>query len=141
MFDKLLVLYEEQLFDFDTNQKTKKNAEIMDREQVIFLKYKKLSNYVNEIVKMIGNNNKLYSNAVNNILDIYLNSKNCFYASIRSLLLMKLHDVDVNLSENLYKFTWTLNACIKEKKIDAKRIKELETIIDSKKFEKILKYT
>jgi negative elongation factor B len=88
---------------------------------------------------MVGTSNKLYSNTVTSLLDNYLSSKNCFYASIRSLLLMKLHDVDASLSENLYKFTWTLNACIKERKIDAKRIKEFELIMDSKKFEKILK--
>ncbi len=138
MFDKFLMQYDDQLLDFDATQKTK-NTENSDREQVIFIKYKKLSNYVNEIVKMIGNNNILYANTVNNLLGNYLNSKNCFYASIRSLLLMKLHDVDASLSEQLYKFTWTLNACIKERKVDAKRIKELETIMNSKKFEKILK--
>ncbi len=54
---------------------------------------------------------------------------------------IKLHDVgviDLNSSENIYKFTWSLTACIKDRKIESKKMKELESIVDSKKFDKIL---
>lgn len=90
---------------------------------------------------MIGSSGKLYFSAINHSLKLYLATKNWNYASIRSLLLMKLHDIeiiDLNSSENIYKFTWALNACIKDRKIDSKKSKELESIVDSKKFDKIL---
>jgi hypothetical protein len=44
---------------------------------------------------------------------------------------------DVN-SENLFKFASIINNCLKEKKIENKRAKELESIMESKKFEKII---
>lgn len=46
-------------------------------------------------------------------------------------------DSDVT-NEMVYKFSSLINACLKEKKIEAKRAKELETIMESKKFDKIL---
>ncbi len=90
---------------------------------------------------MIGNNGKLYFNAVNYSLKLFLSTKNWYYASIRSQLTLKLHDVDAidqNSSENINKFTWSLTVCIKYRKIESKKIKEWESIVDSKKFDKIL---
>lgn len=42
--------------------------------------------------------------------------------------------------ENLLKFATLINSCLKEKKIETKRAKELETIMEWKKFDKILPY-
>lgn len=41
-------------------------------------------------------------------------------------------------SEMVFRFSSLINSCLREKKIEAKRAKELETIMESKKFEKIL---
>lgn len=41
-------------------------------------------------------------------------------------------------SENIFKFASCICHCLKEKKIDQKRIKELEAIVDWKKFDKII---
>ena len=135
--------FDEQLINIETTQKISQNKidSLTDQNQISVLKFKRHSIHINDIVKMIGNNGKLYFNAVNYSLKLFLNTKNWNYASIRSLLLLKLHDVDVidlSSSENIYKFTWALNACLKERRIDTKRSKELEAIIDSKKFDKIL---
>lgn len=40
--------------------------------------------------------------------------------------------------DNVFKFASIVNMCLKERRIDTKRAKELETIMESKKFEKIL---
>ena len=151
LFDKCLQYFDEQLLNVEITQKSSnqnnKSAESTTdlggffSDKITALKFKRQSSYINDIVKMIGTNGKLYFNAVNYSLKLFLSTKNWYYASIRSLLLMKLHDVDVidlNSSENIYKFTWSLNACIKDRKIETKKIKELESIVDSKKFDKIL---
>ncbi len=148
LFDKCLQYFDEQLSNIETtthNNKSNTNVNKMDLNEVIekinSLKFKRQSSHINDIVKMIGNNGKLYFNAVNYSLKLFLSTKNWNYASIRSQLTLKLHDVDVidlNSSENIYKFTWSLTACIKDRKIESKKIKELESIVDSKKFDKIL---
>lgn len=141
IFDKCLQHFEEQLVNFEFIQKSSTLIETTDKDQLCNLKWKRHSNYINEIVRMIGYNGKLYNQTVNYLIKLFMSTNNWFYASIRSLLLIKLTDVDdTSSSENIYKFTWSLNACIKERKIDTKRIKELEAIVDAKKFDKILLY-
>ena len=81
---------------------------------------------------------------------LYLKTQNWFYSTLRSQLLVKCtesfnHDILNSIvsagdsqSENVQKFSAIINLCLKEKKIDSKRAKELEAIIESKKFEKII---
>ena len=113
---------------------------------------KKLSPLVNDIVKLIGNNHKLYQYTISTLSKLYLKNHNWFYSTLRSQLLFKLNDAhnsDLLSSivtnghgdkenENIHKFTLIINSCLKEKRIDTKRAKELETIMESKKFEKII---
>ena len=40
--------------------------------------------------------------------------------------------------ENVFKFATLINSCLKEKKLESKRAKELETIMEWKKFDRIL---
>ncbi len=107
---------------------------------------KKLSGLVNEIIKLIGSSQKLYSQCLSALSKIYLKTHNWFYSTMRSQLLIKLYEVHnhelINSVDKqndvIFKFSSIINSCIKEKKIDTKRAKELEIIMESKKFEKII---
>ena len=108
--------------------------------------------FVIEIAKLIGTSHKLYQSTMNHLSTLFLKTHNCFYSSLRSQLLIQLHQMhnhDVLNSivtngqgdthgENLIKFSNLINSCLKEKKLETKRAKELETIMEWKKFEKIL---
>lgn len=113
---------------------------------------KRHATHVNDIVKLIGTSNKLYQYTINLLHTKYLKEHNWFYSTLKSQILIKInelhnHDVahsivtsgasDVN-GENLNKFASIINSCLKEKKIETKRAKELEAIMESKKFEKII---
>lgn len=113
---------------------------------------KKLSALITDIVKLIGNNAKLYQYLLSNLSKMFLKNYNWFYATLRSQLLFKLNEAnnqdlvsgimsgghnDVQM-DNVFKFASIVNMCLKERRIDTKRAKELETIMESKKFEKIL---
>jgi hypothetical protein len=109
-------------------------------------------NMVNEVAKLIGISNKLYSFTIQQLAALYLKSHNWFYATLRNTLLIKLNEIHHNdlintivmsgsgdtLGESIFKFGLIINTCLKEKRMDSKRAKELETIMESKKFEKII---
>lgn len=113
---------------------------------------KKIQLIINDIFKLIGNNNKLYQSTLSKLTALFIKSRNWFYSTLRNQLLVKLnelhnHDLISSIvtngpgdtqNENIYKFGSIINMCLKEKRIDAKRGKELEAIIDSKKFDKII---
>ena len=49
---------------------------------------------------------------------------------------MAFHDADVKeirLVDPCHKFTWCLDACIRDKSIDSKRLKELQSFLDNTK--------
>lgn len=116
---------------------------------------KRIALIVSDVIKLIGNNHKLYQSTLSKLNSLYLKTRNWFYSTLRSQLLVKLnelhnHDLIQSIvtsgagdsqGENIYKFASIINMCLKEKRIDTKRAKELETIMDSKKFEKIIAYS
>ena len=113
---------------------------------------KKHSQYVAEIVKLIGTSNKLYQFTINKLLQLYLSTHDWFYATLKNQLIIKMSEVHNHETlnsivtsgsgdtqgENVFKFATLINSCLKEKKLESKRAKELETIMESKKFDKIL---
>jgi hypothetical protein len=107
---------------------------------------KKLAGLINDVIKLIGSSHKLYSQCLSALSKIYLKTHNWFYSTMRSQLLIKLHEVHnhelINSidkqNDTIFKFSSIINLCLKEKRIDTKRAKELETIMESKKFEKII---
>ncbi len=115
---------------------------------------KRYVTYVNEIVKLIGTSKKLYESAVKLLSVSFLKTHDWFYSTLRSQIILKIsetshHDIlsSVIACENgdtspelIYKFGSIINTFLKEKKIEPKRAKELEAIMESKKFEKILTY-
>ena len=108
--------------------------------------------FVSEIAKLIGTSHKLYQFTISHLSSLYLKTHDCFYSTLRSQLLIQLnsmHNHDTLNSivtqgqgdiqgENLLKFAMLVNSCLKEKKLETKRAKELETIMEWKKFDKIL---
>ncbi|CAF0982652.1 unnamed protein product [Brachionus calyciflorus] len=115
----------------------------------LFKTNKRHMTYVNEICKLIGNNTTLYQFTLKALTDLYLKTHDWFYSTLKSFIVNKYyeslsHENLLNLigtsdaqTEMILKFGNLLHLCLKEKKIEAKRAKELETIMESKKFEKI----
>ena len=110
--------------------------------------------FVSDIAKLIGTSNKLYQFTVSTLWSLYLKTRNWFYSTMRTQLLIKLnemhhHDILNSIvtsghgdtqGENILKFATLIHSCLKERKLETKRAKELEAIIEWKKFEKILPY-
>lgn len=105
---------------------------------------------VNEICKLIGNSPALYQLTVKTLTELFIKTHNWLYATLKSLIINKFHETLshenlINLignsdmpTELILKFGNLIHVCLKERKIEAKRAKELEMIMESKKFEKIL---
>jgi len=91
---------------------------------------------VKELVDMIGHSIELYNLVLQFLRTLFLRTKEEHYCSLRSELLMAFHDADVKeirLVDPCHKFTWCLDACIRDKSIDSKRLKELQSFLDNTK--------
>lgn len=88
---------------------------------------------IQQLVDMVGNHVMLYETIVQFLRTLFLKTKNVHYCSLRVELLMALHDKDVTDITNMdqaHKFIWCLDACIKEKAVDPKRSRELQTFLE-----------
>ncbi|MGH0167448.1 UNVERIFIED_CONTAM: hypothetical protein FKN15_052502 [Acipenser sinensis] len=85
---------------------------------------------------MIGRSVKLYDMVLQFLRTLFLRTRNVHYCTLRAELLMSLHDLDVGeicSVDPCHKFTWCLDACIREKFVDAKRARELQGFLDGVK--------
>ncbi|MGH0135449.1 UNVERIFIED_CONTAM: hypothetical protein FKN15_036041 [Acipenser sinensis] len=85
---------------------------------------------------MIGRSVKLYDMVLQFLRTLFLRTRNVHYCTLRAELLMSLHDLDVSeicSVDPCHKFTWCLDACIREKFVDAKRARELQGFLDGVK--------
>lgn len=83
---------------------------------------------------MIGNNIKLYDMVLQFLRTLFLRTRNVHYCTLRAELLMALHDLEVQdiiSIDPCHKFTWCLDACIREKNVDIKRSRELQGFLDN----------
>jgi len=97
-------------------------------------KQRRSNETIQQLVKMVGKNVLLYDNIIQFLRTLFLRKKNVHYCTLRVELLMALHDAEVTDITNMdpcHKFTWCLDACIREKNIDAKRFRELMSVLDS----------
>ena len=72
---------------------------------------------------------------------LFLRTRNVHYCTLRSELLMALHDrevQDVISVDPCHKFTWCLDACIRERNVDVKRSRELQGFLDAIRYQAIL---
>lgn len=86
-----------------------------------------------QLVKMIGKNLKLYDLVLQFLRTLFLRTRNVHYCTLRAEILMSLHDSEIHdicQFDPCHKFTWCLDACIRERFIDNKRAKELQGFLD-----------
>ncbi|XP_064420477.1 negative elongation factor B isoform X2 [Latimeria chalumnae] len=91
---------------------------------------------VQKLTQMIGKNVKLYDMVLQFLRTLFLRTRNIHYCTLRAELLMSLHDLDISeicSVDPCHKFTWCLDACVREKFIDAKRARELQGFLDGVK--------
>ncbi|XP_002167771.3 negative elongation factor B [Hydra vulgaris] len=89
---------------------------------------------VKQLVEMIGTSIDLYNLVLQFLRTLFLRTKEENYCSLRSELLMAFHDADIKEIHQVdpcHKFTWCLDACIRDKSIDTRRLKELQTFLDT----------
>ena len=122
---------------------------IDDRENLLFnhesqqaaffqssTKSRRQDEVVQQLTKMVGKNIKLYDMVLQFLRTLFLRTRNVHYCTLRAELLMALHDADAHEIVTLdpcHKFAWCLDACIRERIIDAKRGRELQGFLDGLK--------
>ncbi|XP_043287222.1 negative elongation factor B [Venturia canescens] len=120
---------------------------IIEKEQVLFdhrnlnslffmpsPKVRRQGEVVQKLAHMIGHSVKLYDMVLQFLRTLFLRTKNIHYCTLRAELLMALHDLeiqDIISVDPCHKFTWCLDACIREKNVDVKRSRELQGFLDS----------
>lgn len=96
-------------------------------------KVRRQGEVVQKLAHMIGSNVKLYDMVLQFLRTLFLRTHNVHYCSLRAELLMSLHDLeiqDIIAVDPCHKFAWCLDACIREKNVDIKRSRELQTFLD-----------
>ncbi|XP_074655187.1 negative elongation factor B-like [Tubulanus polymorphus] len=88
---------------------------------------------VQKLVTMVGKNTRIYEMLLICLKNLYLRSRNHHYCTLRTEVLMALHDLEIHEVCNVdpcHKFAWCLDACIREKYVDSKRARELQGFLD-----------
>ncbi|XP_042335584.1 negative elongation factor B [Sceloporus undulatus] len=99
-------------------------------------KMRRQGEVVQKLTQMIGKNVKLYDMVLQFLRTLFLRTRNVHYCTLRAELLMSLHDLDISeicTVDPCHKFTWCLDACIRERFIDNKRARELQGFLDGVK--------
>ncbi|KAK0065609.1 negative elongation factor B-like isoform X1 [Biomphalaria pfeifferi] len=89
-----------------------------------------------QLLEMIGSNVKLYDMVLQFLRTLFLRTRNTHYCTLRVELLMAIHDLELNSicsKDPCHKFTWCVDACIREKTVNAMRSRELQGFLDSVK--------
>ncbi|RZF34663.1 hypothetical protein LSTR_LSTR010828 [Laodelphax striatellus] len=97
-------------------------------------KVRRQGEVVQKLAHMIGTSIKLYDMVLQFLRTLFLRTRNVHYCTLRAELLMALHDLEVQdiiSVDPCHKFTWCLDACIREKNVDIKRSRELQGFLDS----------
>nr|CAB3232512.1 negative elongation factor B [Phallusia mammillata] len=96
-------------------------------------KVRRQAHVVKTLTDMIGKNIRLYDMVLQFLRTLFLKTHNVHYCSLRAEILMALHDLEVTevcSVDPCYKFTWCLDACIREHYVDVKRARELQVFLD-----------
>ncbi len=124
----LLIQYiknnEEQLFNYDNLAHNFFSPSPKTRRQ---------NDVIQKLRQMVGKNIKLYDMVLQFLRTLFLRSRNVHYCTLRAELLMALHDSEIHdicSVDPCHKFTWCLDACIREKFVDSKRARELQGFLD-----------
>lgn len=96
-------------------------------------KVRRQNEVVQQLLKMVGKNVKLYDMVLQFLRTLFLRTRNVHYCTLRAEILMALHDLDVHdicQLDPCHKFTWCLDACIRERFVDSKRATELQGFLN-----------
>lgn len=88
---------------------------------------------VQKLTNMVGKSVRLYDMVLQFLRTLFLRTRNMHYCTLRAELLMSLHDQEINdicAVDPCHKFTWCVDACIREKFVDSKRARELQGFLD-----------
>ncbi|XP_076344697.1 negative elongation factor B isoform X1 [Tachypleus tridentatus] len=99
-------------------------------------KQRRQGEVIQKLLNMIGHHVQLYDMVLQFLRTLFLRSKNVHYCTLRAELLMSLHDLEIQEITSVdpcHKFTWCLDACIREKNVDIKRSRELQGFLDTVK--------
>ncbi|XP_050023576.1 negative elongation factor B-like [Dermacentor andersoni] len=91
---------------------------------------------VQRLLAMVDRSLVLYKMVVQFARNMFLRTQNAHYCTLRVDLLMALHDLEIQeitAIDRSHKFAWCLDACIREKSMDAKRSRELQAILEVKR--------
>ena len=92
-------------------------------------KVRRQGDAIQQLTKMVGKSIKLYDMVLQFLRTLFLRTRNVHYCTLRAEILMTLHDNDIHeicSVDPCHKFTWCLDACIRERFVDSKRARELQ---------------
>ncbi|XP_781074.3 negative elongation factor B [Strongylocentrotus purpuratus] len=104
--------------------------------QMFFLvspKMRRQGHVVQKLTGMVGKSVKLFDMVLQFLRTLFLSTRNMHYCTLRAELLMSLHDLEIHeicTEDPCHKFTWTLDACVRDKQVDDKKAKELQGFLD-----------
>ena len=85
---------------------------------------------------MVGSSVALYDMVLQFLRTLFLRTRCFHYCTLRVELLMAIHDLELNAicsHDPCHKFTWCVDACIREKEVNSSRARELQGFLDSVK--------
>ena len=88
------------------------------------------------LISFTGKSIELYNLLLQFLRTLFLRTRETHYCSLRAEILMAFHDADISEIRSVdpcHKFAWCLDACIREKNAESRRLKELRTFIDGMK--------
>jgi hypothetical protein len=137
---------------------SKEHLLLANNTHVNFVKtHKRHQPWLGDVCRLVGTSHRLYELCVSTLTQQFVSTHNWFYATLRIHLLGKLCEMhnhetvqgiavataastsaSESTSEMVFKFCTVIASCLKERTLGTKRAKELEHIMESKKFEKII---
>ncbi|PIK62052.1 putative negative elongation factor B [Apostichopus japonicus] len=99
-------------------------------------KTRRQSKHVRDLSHMVGTSLQLYDMVIRFLKTLFVRSRNAHYCTLRAEILMSLHDSEVSeicSQDPCHKFTWCLDACIRDRQVEDKKAKELQGFLDGVK--------
>ena len=88
---------------------------------------------VNEITNLVGNSKILYKSMKHNIDQIFERTENDIVCTLKQSLILSIDGASEILrhSDPLYKASWCIDTCVRNRSIEQKQAKQLQTICES----------
>eukprot|EP00742_Colponemidia_sp_Colp-10_P006623 GILJ01007097.1.p1 GENE.GILJ01007097.1~~GILJ01007097.1.p1 ORF type:complete len:559 (+),score=89.17 GILJ01007097.1:45-1721(+) len=87
-----------------------------------------------QLAKYVGSSVVLYHQTLHFIRTLFVNTANAAFCTLRSELLMALHDLgvaEIRDADPSHRFTWCLDACIRDECVEERRLKEMQSYFES----------